>query len=373
MGMSPDGWFVVAWTMTPNRSAYSVLAEVYDNTGAVRQNQFGIAAGYNPNVGFGLGNEFVITYNVSEGDLGGAGDGPGIRAIQYRLFDAQGNYSLQTVRSTFRINTADFDPASARYWPFDQYGGQPLLDADGDLVVLFDGFGPDVSETELDRQIELQLIQAILNGATPEQVGQLRAQLEAAVGWLRGEGAGALYSRFDADPILGTMNILARDAIVNALRDGHNTRYFISFDQSVDQGSFEIGVTINGVTAWTSGVQYQRTNLAASRTNIENALRGLAITGTAWPAPFGQSVSVRLVPGFEVLQRAGTPWELTGIPSSDVVFEIVFQGSVHDTPLFVGLPKLARTNAGHQRTSALAVLCDRSWLVHVDRWTSHHG
>ncbi|MCS7239389.1 MAG: hypothetical protein NZ899_14150, partial [Thermoguttaceae bacterium] len=337
VGMSRDGWFVVAWTMTPNRSAFSVWAEIYDNTGAVRTSQFAIAGGANPNVGFGLGNEFVITYNVNEPELAGAGDGPGVRAIQYRLFDAQGNYSLQTVRSTFRINTADFDPASARYWPFNQYGGQPLLDADGDLVVLFDGFGPDVSELEIDRAIEQQLVLALVGGARPEEVAQLRAQLEATAKWLRGEGGGALYSRFDADPTLGTMNILARDAILNALRDGHNSRVFIAFDQSVDQGSFELAVTINGVTQATSGIQYQRANLAASRANIENALRGLAITGSAWPSPHGQSVSVRLVSGFEVLQRAGTPWELTGIPTTDIVFEIVFQGSVHDTPVSVGI------------------------------------
>ncbi len=335
VGMSPDGWFVVSWTMTPNRVATSVWAEVYDNTGAVRQSQFALGGGSGPNVGFGVGNEFVITYNVPEADLAGAGSGPGIRAIQYRLFDAQGNFSLQTVRSTFRANSADFDPASARFWPFDQYGGQPMLDADGDLVIVFDGFGPDVSEAEIDRLIESQLTAALSGGATPAEVARLRAQLEAAYGWLRGEGSGALYTRFDADPLLGTMNILARDAIINALRDGHNTRVFLAFDQSVDQGSFELEVTINNVTQATSGIQYQRTNLAASRTNIENALRGLAITGTAWPSPFGQSVSVRLVPAFEVLQRAGTPWELTGVPTSDVVFEIVFQGSVHDTPIFV--------------------------------------
>lgn len=334
VGMSPDGWFVVTWTMTPNRSAFSVWAEVYDNTGAVRTNQFSIAGGRSPNVGFGLGNEFVITYNVGEADLaGGAGDGRGVRAVQYRLFDAQGNYSLQVVRPTFRINSADFDPASARYWPFDQYGGQPLLDADGDLVVLYDGFGPDVSEIEIDQVIELQLVSALAGGTSAEEIGRLRAQLEAAYGWLRGEGAGALYSRFDADPLLGTMNILARDAVINALRDGRNTRYFIAFDQSVDQGSFELGVTINGVTQWTSGIQFQRGNIAASRANIESALRGLAITGAAWPSPFGQSVSVRLVPSFEVLQRSGTPWELSGVFTSDFVFEIVFQGSIHDTPV----------------------------------------
>jgi hypothetical protein len=337
VGMSADGWFVVAWTMTPNRTAYSVWAEVYDNTGAVRQGQFGLGGGANPNVGFGPGDEFVITWNVGEGDLGGAGDGPGVRALQYRLFDPQGNFALTNVRSVFRINSADFDPASARFWPFAQYGGQPLLDADGDLVVLFDGFGPDVSELEIDRFIEQQLYAALQGGANPEEVGRLRAQLEATVGWLRGEGSGALYSRFDADPLLGTMNILARDAVINALRDGHNTRYFISFDQSVDQGTFELGVTINGVTGWTSGITYNRANIAAARSAIESALRGLAVTGTAWPAPYGQSVSVRLVPTFEVLQRSGTPWEITGIPSSDIVFEIAFQGSIHDTPLSLGL------------------------------------
>jgi len=339
VGMSEDGWAVIAWSMTPNRVANTVLAEIYDPRGTVRQNQFGIAGGVNPNVSFGYGGDWVITFNVSESDLGGADTSLGVRAIQYRLFDNEGNYSLQTVRSTFRINTADFDPATTRYWPFAQYGGLALLDADGDLVVVFDGFGPDVSEIEVDRLIENAVVAAIQAGQTPEEVGQLRAQLENAYRYLRGEGNGSLYSRFDADPLLGPMNILARDAVINSFRDGHNSRYYIAFDPSVDQGTFTL--TISGPFSGSedaANIQYQRTNLAASRANIESALRGLARTGSAWPSPFGQAVSVRLVPSTEVLLRFGTPWEIPGVFSTDIVFEITFQGSVHDSPIFLSGP-----------------------------------
>ncbi len=134
----------------------------------------------------------------------------GTRAIMYQLFDAAGNVSRTVVRDTFRPNSASFDPAANTLWPGTQQNPQAGLDADGDLVIAYDGFGPDVSDyfylgsnyfakalsdpanadllaffpggnvslssnIDVDTAIELVLINAANQGATLSQLGRIRA------------------------------------------------------------------------------------------------------------------------------------------------------------------------------------------------------
>ncbi len=174
--------------------------------------------------------------------------------------------------------SASFDPAANTLWPGTQQNPRAGLDADGDLVIAYDGFGPDVSDyfylgssyfakalsdpanadllaffpggnvslssnIDVDTAIELVLINAANQGATLSQLGRIRAILDSKATLLRGEANGVMYSRFDADPPTAA-NILASDSVVNASRDGHNTKYLIAIDTAATGGTFARGSII---------------------------------------------------------------------------------------------------------------------------------
>jgi len=50
------------------------------------------------------------------------------------------------IRDTFRVNSANLDPTAKTLWPWDQFFAHSAIDADGDLTVVYQGFGPDTSE-----------------------------------------------------------------------------------------------------------------------------------------------------------------------------------------------------------------------------------
>ena len=165
------------------------------------------------------------------------------------------------------------------------------MDADGDLTVVYQGFGPDASDSlksgaavtllrtainapenadllaawpqlattvslpmlingtgnsgDTDSVIEQILIEAQKNhNFTDIQLGRLRAILDQVASLLRGEGNGIMYSQFDADPRFA-QHILASDNVVNSQRDGTNTRVLIALDKRITGGKFEISLLDN--------------------------------------------------------------------------------------------------------------------------------
>ena len=52
-----------------------------------------------------------------------------------------------------RANSANFNPTSDKMWSWNQQYAQPVVDADGDLTVVYDGYGPDVSEADVTQTI----------------------------------------------------------------------------------------------------------------------------------------------------------------------------------------------------------------------------
>ena len=78
------------------------------------------------------------------------------------------------IRDEFRANSATTgDAESLTTWPLAQSGSQTGLDADGDLVITYSGYGPDIaqlsgSEQDVDSVLEDILFQAYKNGASDE-------------------------------------------------------------------------------------------------------------------------------------------------------------------------------------------------------------
>ncbi|MDZ7616183.1 MAG: hypothetical protein U1E05_04215, partial [Patescibacteria group bacterium] len=188
--------------------------------------------------------------------------------------------------------------------------------------------------------------------ATSEQLGRLRAILDGVAGLMRGEANGVLFSRFDSHPELGTHFILGSDNIANATRDGENQRYIISLDGAPERRweSFLLRL----YHPWCNGYEEVRVNavlnedftmnMVDTAEAIRSALAGLQRTGVNWPYDdFEGPIDVRIVSAAEIQSRLGTRWDLTpggvnlagtgGSTYTDYVFEITFQGEVHDTPM----------------------------------------
>ncbi|MEJ5340555.1 MAG: hypothetical protein WHT09_03220 [Thermogutta sp.] len=385
VGMSRTGEFVIAWERTTDVNyltgapyVTTVLAKGYDLTGQVILPQFGVGGGGNPTVAFDSANHFLVTWSaVADADSTGQ-TSIGVRAIVY---DLNGN----VIRDTFRPNSASFSPGSTPLWPLAQFGGGGGLDADGDLIVAYDGYGPDVSENargvtqavrqlllaqinsqtnadllnyfdpqtetlfsagspsngDVDGVIDAILVRALNRGATPEQVGRLRAILEGVAGLLRGEANGVMFSRFDADPTM-SYGTLFSDSVANTLRDGHNTRYLILMNNNLNWESFIIRIWRTGIGGFEDvTVNNIQTNQVWDRTltrdRIDQVLEGAARTGTAWAEPtYEGPIDVRIISPFEVANRIGTPWEIpVANPNQYTIYEVTFQGASHDWPFTI--------------------------------------
>jgi len=431
VAMSADGHFVITWTMTsdprvlipPQTFTSLVEWELYDVDGSVLVPQTAIpnSAG-GSSAAFDLNNNFVVAWHVlaDNDNIPVVWDETsGAYAIMYDLSGTE-------LRAEFRANSADFDPASATFWPSWQGNPQAALDADGDLVISYNGYGPDVSETVdmvgaffehlLNLQENADLLpffdpvfedlanllrfhptgqnaafqpglegsayngtgvlfygsNADVDGAideilyrvtglpfppTDEQVGRLRSILDEVAGLLRGEADGVMFSRWDADPNLGPMNNLYSDSVANAYRDGHNHRELIVLDGNLEWDSFEIRLSHPDVAGFediavtvvrdANGVFQPDDTTEVIAAGLEAAAR----TGTNWPESdfygYEGPIDVRLLSQDEIIARQQAvledgitrPWDLSifGVDSNDWVWEVTFQGEVHDTLMGVSL------------------------------------
>ena len=378
VGMSHDGNTVITWN-----TGLTITAKIYDSKGNLIDGPFNVGSGVNHSTAFDKQNRFIVAYEtgtLQDPDNVGR-NSIGTRAIMYQLFDAAGNVSRTVVRDTFRPNSASFDLAANTLWPGTQQNPRAGLDADGDLVIAYDGFGPDVSDSfylgssyfakalsdpanadllvffpggnvslssniDVDTAIELVLINAANQGATLSQLGRIRAILDSKATLLRGEANGVMYSRFDADPPTGAANILASDSVVNAKRDGHNTKYLIAIDTAATGGTFAARL-YNSFAAGFDTITFNPVfannvmNVAATRDDIHDKLEAATRTGVNWPEPqYDGVVDVRVVSTQEILARQVTlsdgsqPWRYP-TAANTVVFEVTFQGEVHDS--YIGL------------------------------------
>jgi len=336
-------------------------------------------------------NQFIISWDMLDTNPANVpGNFEDVYAQMYSV-DEQGIY---VERSTFRINSASFNTGTNTSWPGDQLNGQAMLDADGDIVVVYEGYGADVSEFgfidsvyfgdlinsqknadllpflsalspvpseygatpsvaggngDMDAEIEALLINAMNMGATNEQIGRLRLILEMRGSLLKGEASAVLFSRFDASPG-GDANELYSESIANAERDGHNSRYILTIDDRCTTGSFTVRVThgLSGQSQTITITPVYTGNPAVINANqtaqaIEEALEEAGITGINWPDPghdasqYDGPVEVRRIDRTtEWFSRASTPWAWQ-FAGSRYVYEITFQGECHDVLMELSL------------------------------------
>jgi hypothetical protein len=385
VGMARTGEFVIAWErthdvnyLTGGAYATAIQAKAYNLSGQVILPQFGIGGGGDPAIAFDSANHFLVTWNVV-GDPDNTGQTTmGVRGIVY---DLNGN----TIRDVFRANSATFDPGNNTLWPLYQGRAQGGLDADGDMVVVYDGYGPDVSENvsgfatavqqllrnqinattnadllnyfdpqneylltagspsngDVDGVINAILIRALNRGANAEQVGRLRAILDSVAGLLRGEANGVMFSRFDASPTMAYTTLFS-DSVANTVRDGRNTRYLILMNANLNWESFIIRLYRDGFAGYEditiNNIQTnQNWNIALTRDRIDQLLEGAARTGTTWAEPrYEGSIDVRILSFAEVASRIGTPWQIpVANPGQYVIYEVTFQGEGHDWPFYM--------------------------------------
>ena len=227
--------------------------------------------------------------------------------------------------------------------------------------------------------------------ATQNQLGRLRAILDSIAGLLTGDSNGIMTSQWDTNST-DSQNSTYSDNIVSSQRDGQNQSYYLVIPYDVQQGTFQLQLTVGPVvtspndvvpaagTTVTTGIINMPSTQAAEpggpindlvtmeniSAAISNALGTLgALPGQGWQG----SVNVREVYGaanpFEINARSGTDYAVpsavvqaetpqafitTGPPANPTrypaaalraqnafVFELVFEGQAHDVPISVAL------------------------------------
>ena len=146
VALSNSGNFVVCWSHTEDAGGVTgqtngtanVLAKVYDADGNVIRGEFNAGGGGGASVAFDSNDNWVITYSFLATDPATTIQATDTWAAIYTL---EGN----PLRTAFRVNSAT-NNSEAELWPLGQSAAQAMVDADGDLVIAYQGFGPDVSE-----------------------------------------------------------------------------------------------------------------------------------------------------------------------------------------------------------------------------------
>jgi hypothetical protein len=422
VSMSADGHFLIAYVSGGPR----IWAKVYDQQGngygenngawgnfAVSNASIGNNA---PSASWDLADNFIIAWDDMIGDDGRDSTGAanraqlsGVYAQMYSLapytpLPVPGESGIleppvhlspfQVIRPYFRVNSADVGNASTTSWPGNQQGGQVSLDADGDVTVVYSGFGLDVSQNgvstvydsvladpanadirpylvfigdllpggfnsgDIDGEIEEALwtcqkppAGSGLTPATDAQLGRINAVLSQIANLLRGSSEGVMFSQYNADPAIEGPplsrpgNVNGSENIVNSERSGQNSRSFIAIEKDTTSGNF----TIRLVTPYTNPfvdvgvtpVYFPGGPINPGPTGdaIANALRGSGVVGVNWPLPNNESpIQVRLLTAGEETARDGTYWDLQNYnpaakfnTTSSYIYEVTFQGELHDS------------------------------------------
>jgi len=294
--MSNDGYAAITWIYNEddNFSNYSIAGPMYMSLFAPATGpdsliampgleRIAIATGaYNANVAFDAQNNFVITYSDTSpyvGNKGASGsESVDVRAQMYSFTtDAAGNATFEQLRGEFLVHSLtnwQRDNYADESWRGAQLNGVGGLDADGDMVFVYQGYGPDSNEaypidipgsyfasyinayknsdllkffnpaaenftstsSDVDVAIRNYLARAIksADAATYEQVARLNAVFESVAGMMRGGANDIFATTIDKgvwDNTTANTAATASDANVTSTRDGVNAHYFIMIPQ----------------------------------------------------------------------------------------------------------------------------------------------
>ncbi|MBN2293490.1 MAG: hypothetical protein JXM70_13760, partial [Pirellulales bacterium] len=380
--VSNDGHAVITWSETIGGGTTG-WAQVLGPDGTKLINAFSPSGGAVEVTGaWDASNNFLLAWTEDSADTIGESS-PGIQAQLYQLYNQSGQLAFGTLRSEFQVNTAAdpiLPPDDASTWPLEQMGPQAGLDADGDMVITYSGYGPDVTDEgawyngpyfgaeirdgngpiypRVGRDIDAILDQIMIdaynrimqyNTTVPpimqysdaerdETIGLIRANYEVYFDLLRGDTNGTMFASWDAySESSPSEELLNSDSFINADRDGRNTRYFIEIDRRTTAGGFTLRLVrseIGGYEDITIPLQFQESVLLfqESADSVEGMLEGAQRTGLNWVPnpPLNGPIQVRILSSFELAQRAMTPdWNLNVSDTLNLVMEIVFQGDSH--------------------------------------------
>ncbi|MCD4728414.1 MAG: hypothetical protein K8R46_12175 [Pirellulales bacterium] len=432
VAMSEDGHWIVVWHNSApvvneilgrvydpegntllNYQNFSGLGDTTPALGAIQGTPNTVDTGFwspAPTAAFNAYNDFVVCWSEYRDNDNTPQMAPVTQSlgVYLREYNIQGNIIREDARANSALAPYSYAPPTwdqiGLYpddfnciWPGDQGNGHVVMDADGDLTISYEGFGPAVTEDasswglgdtlmmeilnrpdnadllaafpslsflslpygdnhtgDPDSVIEEVLIEAQkYHGFTDEQLGRLSAIMNQVITLLRGEANGIMYTQYDADP-RAIKNILAADDVVNPQRDGTNSRWTISIVKNATSGDFQIRVhnystgrfrNFNITPVYTEG-DNPVVNAEATRRAIEGALKAdVEQLGINWPtkensdnrAFFDGPVKARLMTDQEVLDRQGTYWDLgPGVDTTQYVYEISLMGEVHSTGISIG-------------------------------------
>lgn len=381
VAISPDGQYIaVTWGWGNREGAvwniyYKLYGYVTDASGVTTFEQLAyesVTSGMYPSITFNQSNQFAIAVEVPSDTT----DAPLNRDTNWtgvRLWEWQASENGSTnLRSNIRVNSSgDINSqGSASYWAGNQNRPTVVMDADGDILVSYDGAGIDVSEnvaqeaespeawaktfarffengsnadieyyfnlafgvvenTEIgtgsqyiaimqgiQRQLSsgdtygamLSILAMSQNaGATESQLGRIYGILEKTIGLMSGEANGALFTMYDADDARYT-NTLLSDAIANAKRDGTNASYYFKLDRSTLWDS----VVLEVETA------YGRQQVAFSPVYDDNDVMLVPETATAFKQAL-QSLNV-----------VGTAWHTSDELEGPIEVRVIEDGAVFE-------------------------------------------
>ncbi len=294
VAISNDGYAVVSWSDSEdtNFENYSVTGPLYMSvfapgsmTPMAGWDQYSVAStSYNPSVSFDAHNNFVITYTDEHPRYAkgtNAAESSDVRAQMFNFSatdktftQAKGEFLVHSLSNWLNNHYAD------ESWRGAQYNGIGRLDADGDMVFIYQGYGPDsnlsgdtlggitipgsyfskylnenknadlldyfnpatsnftnlyYATSDVDVAIREYLNRAIKLNANYDQIARLNAVFESVLGMMRGGGNDIFTTRLDKEQTGGDTITTATssDANVTSTRDGVNARYYLAIPNYV--------------------------------------------------------------------------------------------------------------------------------------------
>ncbi len=310
--MSEDGATIITWNRSDTQ--FTLFKSVYlpGSTTPMINNAVISTNAYEPHIAFDSNNRYVLTYTTpfayppdieyTSPEL--VNPGRDVYATMFApTIDSDGNVTGETViRELYRVNSY-INPLASETWFSSQVSPTVAIDADGDMIIAYQGYGPDTgsqiydggqfmyaylpqfvnstknadllpyfeytyyalqnpSGIDVDALIRDFIVYVskdrggyeknpltqedeyveYFKAATQEQIGRMHAILESYFGLMRGGAADIMYTRLDADPIL-SQDYLVSDSVANAQRDGNNTRLLMCIpNKAISSGAVNVNI-----------------------------------------------------------------------------------------------------------------------------------
>ena len=357
VAVAHDGTFLVTWSSSSDPALIesdtyvgTVEARVFSSTGVtlVPQETIPGLAGIST-ASFDANDDYTVVAGTDAAVDNNGLTVEGQYGTEYQLFAANSTAVVNTVvRPLFMASNASQPPGTAAtaIWPGNEYYGRVASDANGDLTVMYSGFGADSSDVNFTSAQAMALIEQQINattnadlvpylpgninplmyaiddildagnvegeiaeilyvaqsaGATDSQLGRLRAIVDSVLGVLDGEADGVYASTFPSNPVLKPgPATLQNSNILNATRDGNDDVDILDIPQFVVDNGANVPVAggtvtlqlVNGDTgqfqnitvpiATTGGAPDTLVDPVGTAANIEAALDSAILVGKNW-------------------------------------------------------------------------------------------